>query len=255
MRGRARNAVAVATYVVVPVAAILLLHGLGTDATNRVDWADLSSWLTTSSFEGALVAILRSVGLALAYWLATTTTIYLVARSLGWIRIANSIGWLTLPIVRRAADRVLAGSLAITTLAAPGVAWTRALSDTGSPVTAAPIVELPDPYYTTFESVNGDDNTPSTSVDGLQTDPIVDYPEPEIIIFADASLEVIVRPGDNLWDLAARRIQNALGRDVGDFEVAPYWIEVILANQQRIKSGDPDLIHPGEVILLPPVRV
>ncbi len=35
--------------------------------------------------------------------------------------------------------------------------------------------------------------------------------------------------------------------------MANYWVVVIEANRSRVRSGDPDLIYPGEVIVLPPV--
>ncbi len=248
---------AVAAYVVLPVAGAAVLHRLGSVPAYRVDWSHFGDWLATSPFESALVALLRSAGLLLAYWLIGTTATYLIARALGWVRLANSIGWLTLPAVRRASDRVVAGTLALSTLAAPGVASTKALDhgDSSTPV--------PDPYFSWVEPASpGEIKAPTEDVvvvpaeeaTAIPVDPPV-YPDPDIVIVADASLEVVVRPGDNLWDLAARRIQTALGREVADTEVAPYWVEVIHANQQRIRSGDPDLIHPGEVILLPPVRV
>jgi hypothetical protein len=35
--------------------------------------------------------------------------------------------------------------------------------------------------------------------------------------------------------------------------VAEYWAKVKAANRHRLPSGDPDLIEPGERIVLPPV--
>ena len=58
---------------------------------------------------------------------------------------------------------------------------------------------------------------------------------------------VVVRQGDHLWKISAR----ALGRDSSDSAVAPYWVEVVDVNRPRLRSGDPDLIYPGEMILLP----
>lgn len=47
-----------------------------------------------------------------------------------------------------------------------------------------------------------------------------------------------VRKGDSLWDIAAR--------ELGD----PYkWIEIYHSNLQKIQ--DPDLIYPGQVLLIP----
>jgi hypothetical protein len=63
---------------------------------------------------------------------------------------------------------------------------------------------------------------------------------------------VVVRPGDDLWRLAAARLQTALGRTATASEIGPYWVEVVDANRARLRSGDPDLIFPGEELWLPP---
>jgi nucleoid-associated protein YgaU len=45
-----------------------------------------------------------------------------------------------------------------------------------------------------------------------------------------------------------------MGREPSDSEVAPYWVSVVEANRNSIRSGNPDLIYPGEVVLLPDLR-
>jgi nucleoid-associated protein YgaU len=61
--------------------------------------------------------------------------------------------------------------------------------------------------------------------------------------------------GDNLWTIARGRLVEALGggRRPTNRQVASYWLQVIEANRHRLRSGDPDLIYPGETIALPPV--
>ena len=58
---------------------------------------------------------------------------------------------------------------------------------------------------------------------------------------------VVVVPGDHLWKISARILEGT-NRDV-----AGYWIEVVETNREHLRSGDPDLIFPGEVVSLPPV--
>ncbi|MBW3576900.1 MAG: hypothetical protein KY462_04005 [Actinobacteria bacterium] len=63
-----------------------------------------------------------------------------------------------------------------------------------------------------------------------------------------------VRSEDNLWSISARTLAAARGRPVrqlSDGEVARYWVRVIDANRATLRSGDPDLIHPGEQVVLP----
>ncbi len=62
--------------------------------------------------------------------------------------------------------------------------------------------------------------------------------------------------GEHLWGIAAEQIASRTGRAVADVsaaEVAPYWVRVCMLNAPHLRSGDPDLVYPGEVIELPPV--
>lgn len=57
---------------------------------------------------------------------------------------------------------------------------------------------------------------------------------------------VVVERGDHLWKISARHVEPGV-------PIAPYWREVIEVNLPRLRSGDPDLIYPGEVVELPQV--
>ncbi len=62
--------------------------------------------------------------------------------------------------------------------------------------------------------------------------------------------------GDNLWTIARDHLAKAPSGGSGEptnREVAEYWAKVVEANRDRLASGDPDLIYPGEEITLPPV--
>jgi len=65
---------------------------------------------------------------------------------------------------------------------------------------------------------------------------------------------VVVELGDHLWKIAATHVASDLGRKGTDAEIWPYWREVIVSNTPALRSGDPDLIYPGEVIELPPLN-
>lgn len=67
---------------------------------------------------------------------------------------------------------------------------------------------------------------------------------------ASPSDSVVVESGDHLWKISARH----LGPEATDGEIAPYWLEVVEANTPNLRSGDPDLIYPGEVVELPATR-
>jgi nucleoid-associated protein YgaU len=61
---------------------------------------------------------------------------------------------------------------------------------------------------------------------------------------------VVVAKGDHLWKISVRH----LGKDGSEDQVAPYWRQVVDVNTPHLKSGDPDLIYPGEVVELPAIR-
>jgi hypothetical protein len=60
-----------------------------------------------------------------------------------------------------------------------------------------------------------------------------------------------VERGDSLWTIAEDDLSAQKGSPVDDEAVAEHWLEVIDLNDQ---FADPDLIHPGDQVLLPPVE-
>ena len=64
---------------------------------------------------------------------------------------------------------------------------------------------------------------------------------------------VVVEKGDHLWKISAAHLADRYGRKPASAEVAPYWVEVIEENRATLRSGDPDLIYPGEVVELPAI--
>jgi hypothetical protein len=62
--------------------------------------------------------------------------------------------------------------------------------------------------------------------------------------------------GDNLWTIARDHLAEARGRsaaELSDREIAVYWLAVQEANRGGLRSGDFDLIYPGEEVELPQV--
>lgn len=62
---------------------------------------------------------------------------------------------------------------------------------------------------------------------------------------------VVVEKGDHLWKISSRHLCALTGRPATNAETGPYWRTVIEVNRRQLRSGDPDLIYPGEVIELP----
>jgi len=62
--------------------------------------------------------------------------------------------------------------------------------------------------------------------------------------------------GDNLWTISRDHLAavgNRRPSDLSDHEIATYWLRVIAVNRSSLRSGNPDVIFPGELIMLPPV--
>ncbi len=74
-------------------------------------------------------------------------------------------------------------------------------------------------------------------------------PPPRPTAATPGGATVRVRVGDCLWTLAATR----LGPDAHAAEVASYWPRIHALNRDVI-GPDPDLIHPGQHLRLPPVE-
>jgi hypothetical protein len=60
-----------------------------------------------------------------------------------------------------------------------------------------------------------------------------------------------VRPGDNLWRIARAELVVRGHAQPDDATIARYWHTVIAANRHTLRSGDPNLIFPGELVTLP----
>jgi nucleoid-associated protein YgaU len=65
---------------------------------------------------------------------------------------------------------------------------------------------------------------------------------------------VIVVKGDHMWKISERELTEVLRREPGTDEVHPYWVATIAINRDSLRSGDPDLIFPGEELTLPEVN-
>jgi hypothetical protein len=262
MRDRTR----LAGLVVVEVALVIALHALGRLEGFAVDWSDPAGWLDTVAFEDAVGAVVLVVALVMAYWLLLSTLAYLAASMSGRPGMLGAVGWLTLPPVRRLVSRAVALSIAASAVAGP---LAPAVANLAGGAESAPVViEVDDsghlhPPGRTGAPVNGnrsdivvpphlEPRPPSAVASTTETLP----PDPDASVDGSRSHSVAVRWGDHLWSLSERHLVQVLGRsDLGEHEIARYWVQVIEANRDTIRSGNPDLIYPGEVIELPAVTV
>lgn len=192
-----------------------------------MDWSDPVAWLTRGEAEVLAARLGWATATLLLAWITISTLAYLVARLAGFD--PASIDWLAIGPVRKAVDTLVAGSMLFGTVPAAGASV--------EPPRPEPAVAV-DPAYVPVPA-GREESGKDADVDATDTsDP--------------ADQEVVVRPGDHIWKLAEERMREVLGRTPDDSEVAPYWRKVIDENRSRLRSADPDLIFPGEEIVLPP---
>jgi nucleoid-associated protein YgaU len=225
----------------------------GPSAWNGDDVASGATWL---------------IAMVCATWLAVTTLACLCALARGEHATALRIAAFAPPLARR----VLQTTLVTTAVLLPTAAYATSpptplvlhvgaggrlttLSESAAPV-EIPVVRAPPP------------STPSTPVasTAVPTEPTT-APAPRAPAPVAPTLTApiprttpartapdrtyVVRAGDNLWRIAGAHVARASGTAPSDETIARYWQRVIAANRTTLRSGNPSLIFPGEVIALP----
>ncbi len=259
-----RGTSAFAALVAFEVAAVVLLHRLGELPWLQVPYRHLGPWLEGGAPEDVIAAVARVVALVIAWWLLATTALYVLARVSRVPAAVRAVEWVTLPAVRRVADQALALTLATSLVggganaALAGTAVAGRLAGTpvagagyqphpaGPPETTTPGTAAPPPGYVPHPAgtVPPGPPPPGPGPSGPRAAPPA---RPDVHR---------VRGGDNLWTIARDHLAEVTGRDAGalaEHDVAAYWLEVVATNRATLRSGDPDLIYPGELVRLPPV--
>jgi len=69
-----------------------------------------------------------------------------------------------------------------------------------------------------------------------------------------APTEWLIRPGDNLWRVAADTLAARQGRPASDAAVAAYLDLLVERNAGAlVVPGHPELVYPGQRFALPPI--
>jgi hypothetical protein len=228
-------------WVVVLVAALGVLHALGRGSLTapRLTRPDaLASWLDQQSAGTLAFGVLRLAAMGLAWYLLAVTIAGLLARIVGSTRWSATVDALSPAVVRRVVDGVAGVTMAASVTGTQAAAWA---APPGQPTTSSsvPIMRRLPP------------DSPSTSRAVPTTAPVTAPPASAPPVSAPPSTWVI-RTGDNLWSVAEATLTRAWGRAPSDAEVDGYWTTLIAANRARLAhDDDPDLVFPGQVILLP----
>ena len=177
------------------------------------------------------IAVAWLVAVAASAWLFVATGACVVALGFARPRLARRLAP-TLPFgIRRLVEVAIVGScLGITALPAPALGPARiAAVVVDEPVVRAPEVPVP-------------------------ATPAPPTPAPVVPAPTEIDEHVVVRAGDSLWLIARASLTRISGSCPDDTDVARYWRAVIAANRSTLRSGNPSLIFPGEIVALPDPR-
>lgn len=206
------------------VAGARYLHALGSQPWAHVDARAPQTWLSLTPAEDVVAALLRLAALGACWWVAGSLLVAVAVRVVGWRPALGLADRLSPRAVRRLADQVTGGTLLAVSLLGPA-----------TPAFGHPIEPGEAPAVASFAPPGATPDSPATGS-------------------GPRDVSVRVRPGDHLWGIARAELarRRGVGADVLDAAtVAPYWRGIVEANRHRLRSGDPDVLFPGEVVLLP----
>jgi hypothetical protein len=225
-------------------------------------------WLASTPPQDAVAAVLRLIATAAAWWLLATTGLYLAARLTRVPAMVRTLAWTTPRAVRRLIDRAVALSV-IASLAGGTAAFAGGGILPAPPVAVAGrqpgILLLPGTGLGTQPQPSPEPLPvpvpPAASVPpAAPVPPVAPIPESSALREGVAPPgppdRYTVQRGDNLWTIAANHLADtgiswSNGR-IAPYWIAPYWKELIQENRSGFRSGNPDLIFPGETVTLPP---
>ena len=258
-----------------PALALAMIDHL---APPGVAWDDPGNWLEATPPEEALIALAAVAVRLAAVWVLASTTVTGLAMLSGHSRVTGAASRFALPAVRRlavaAATRMAAVTLAVTPVLAPVTASALAATPQSSVTAwAGDEPDQPLPPFLVIAPGGGElpaavDEAGATAEEQATTDtrPV---PIPPFILTEGGTVAPVdtasvsgaigatsytVAAGDHLWAIAGKRLTEVRGKTPDEGEHARYWVRLVDANRGRIRSGDPDLIFPGEVIELPEVE-
>jgi hypothetical protein len=266
--------------------AVIALHRLGGVDGFAIPRHDFTRWLQQTPSEEVLLVAVRLTALVAAWWLLGSTLLYLAARVARLHGTATALGWATLPAVRRWADRAAAVSIVAATALGVGRPAVADPPPTTNPA-AAPVVidadhrdpvSVPSRPPSSVRTGHGVDPPPVPSAPPIDPAPVPTPPptaapllppaaQPPVVPFVPAAptpsaptpaaeATHTVTGGEHLWSIAAGHIATTIGESPADLapaDIAPYWLRVVEINLPRLRSGNPNLVYPGEVVELPPL--
>lgn len=218
---------------------VLWRSGSGTLVLPRLsEPSSWRGWVESSDPVVAALAILRLGGLLAAAYLAAVTSVGLVLRTLGAVRLVAAVDQLTVPGVRR----ILAAGLASTLTFAGPAGATQARTPTATTTTTTPTDSRSEAGVTMHRLVGSTDPEARPTMHSLSPTESS----------AAADEDWTVEPGQSFWSIAEDVLARTSSQPPPESVVAPYWLRLIETNRSRLADpANPDLVFPGQVFVLP----
>jgi hypothetical protein len=276
------------------VAGIVLFTTLGGGALEAPPLGQPSAWGEWAAARDpfvAVVAVLRLVVLALAWYLVAVTTVGLVARLTRAARLVRVADALSVPLVRQLLQGALGLTLAAGVVASSSgaVPASSGRADGASPVTATAVAsseggaDAAGVSMVALDAADSDgarmaalDGAGPDDADGARMVALDDRPTARMAGLDDRSTarmvglgppgattdgaeeaapeagEHEVVAGEHLWSIAADHLAAHLDRTPTEAEITPHWQRLVEDNRDRLANpDDPDLIFPGQRLVLP----
>jgi hypothetical protein len=190
-------------------------------------WSDPVGWLRTTTAENALVEVGRVVVLALVAWMVVATLLALAARIVDLVVGTTTCVAAVSHVVPRFIIAMVVATLATSV---PALAQTHTPVPPVGPVRDGRAATAPLP--------------PTTAPLAIPTAPPTPIPTPTPSRTAATATTHVVMAGESLWSIARDRVGD------GD-ALLPYWRALCDANRATLRSGDVNVIAPGETLVLP----
>ncbi len=260
-----RNSNGLAGLVAITAVFAIGLHQFGAVPGLTIEWTDPVNWVESARTDEIIGATARQIGLVVSYWVLLSALAYTAMVRTG--RRSRLVTMLTMPWIRRAVDRGLAATLAVSMVAGPvgpGLAEEPPpvvvfeTSHDGIPVPHVPLLVA----ERSSDAEATADATPPAAVGIVPPRPAISMTPVEVYDAgvaqstpAAAASTYVVKSGDNLWRIAQQHLAGVLEDPPSSEATAAYWREIVADNRDTLRSGDPNLIYPGEVVALPSVEV
>lgn len=190
---------------------------------------------------GPLVAAVALLAWVLALWLVLVALLTLAGRLPGLAgQVFGAVSRRVAPAaLRRAVEVALGLTVAVGVLGASPASAAVAPETGAAPPAAAASLDWSAPVAAPALDWSA---TPTSTPPATDLDWPTDAPPTE---------SVVVQPGDTLWDLAERSLQEAGDDAPSDTEIAQAWPSWWSANREVV-GEDPDLLQPGTRLSPPP---